>query len=277
MRLFINTNCLLGLTVFFFSLPLLVSAQYAPLIPVPGLDPNNLDMETFLKTVYILAISIAALIAVGKLMLAGFKYIGSEIVTDKSEAKKDVQSAIIGLLIILLAVAILRTINTSLVNLPKLESAPYINGIPHKSFNVVNPTIDDIDDIKNQINSCKKLTFYNDNTRCCSDEGTCPSSGITSDYLVGLSPDKNVYTISEIAGMATTSQEMLQKTDPNFEIVNPPAEFTRKTLESITRDCQIAAEYRNKSLVEVVILYQLDTRTRAGLKNILQNPLCIMK
>lgn len=95
---------------------------FEPLIPIPGITDANLDTETYLENLYILAISIAAFIAVAKITLAGFSYIGTDIVTTKGSAKKDIQSAIIGLVIILAAVSILRVINPDIVNLPTLEA-----------------------------------------------------------------------------------------------------------------------------------------------------------
>ena len=102
--------------------PHMAAAQsFIPLIP--GLAPTPGDMSSYLERVYILAISIAALIAVGKIILAGIKYTTSGVVTEKGAAKKDIQSALIGLLIILAAVVMLRTINPSLANLPALTPA----------------------------------------------------------------------------------------------------------------------------------------------------------
>ena len=105
-----------------FSVPQIVAAQnFIPLIP--GLSPTPGSMSEYFKALYFLAISIAALIAVGKIILAGIKYTTSGIVPEKQGAKEDIRSALVGLLIILTAVAVLRVINPSLANLPALTPA----------------------------------------------------------------------------------------------------------------------------------------------------------
>jgi hypothetical protein len=53
-------------------------------------------------------------LAVLKITIAGVKYMLSDVVTSKESAKKDIQGALFGLLIVLAAVIILNTINPSL-------------------------------------------------------------------------------------------------------------------------------------------------------------------
>ena len=103
------------------SMPFFASAEgYVNLVGIPGLDVNQQDFQEVLNTVFRIAIIAAALIAVIKLILAGVKYVMSGLVSDKNDAKADIQSALIGLLIILSAVLLLRTINPDIVNLPVL-------------------------------------------------------------------------------------------------------------------------------------------------------------
>lgn len=68
-----------------------------------------------------MAIIVAAVIAVIKLILAGAQYVLSGVVTDKANAKKDIRSALVGLLIILAAITLLTTINPNITNLPDLK------------------------------------------------------------------------------------------------------------------------------------------------------------
>lgn len=98
-----------------------VYAQYEPLIPIPGMG-STLDTEAYIRILYIVAIVIAAFVAVGKLAYAGFKYVASASVSQKTDAKQDIFGAIIGLVIILTAVAILTTINPQISNLAGLRS-----------------------------------------------------------------------------------------------------------------------------------------------------------
>lgn len=111
MKNFLITSCLIIL-----FLPILTFAQgYEPLVGIPGVNPNaSGGFDTYINTLYALSISIAALLAVIKIIIAGVKWMMTDIVTTKGEAKKDIQGALIGLLIVLAAVLILTVINPNL-------------------------------------------------------------------------------------------------------------------------------------------------------------------
>lgn len=94
---------------------------------IPFVEGNNVNTETFVQALYTLAIALAAFIAVLKIIGAGVKYALSEVVTSKEEAKKDIQNALLGLIIILAAVTILNTVNPNLTNLSALRNADPIN------------------------------------------------------------------------------------------------------------------------------------------------------
>jgi hypothetical protein len=72
------------------------------------------DFNDYINAVYVMFISIAALIAVIKIIIAGVKYMFSDIVTQKSEAKRDIQGALLGLLVVMAAVVVLTIINPDL-------------------------------------------------------------------------------------------------------------------------------------------------------------------
>ncbi len=88
---------------------------------------NDLNIENYINALYTAAISVAAILVVIKLILAGVKYMFSEIVTNKEEAKNDIKGALFGLIIILGAVTILNTINPNLTKLNFLEQASRVN------------------------------------------------------------------------------------------------------------------------------------------------------
>ncbi|MBY0538733.1 pilin [Patescibacteria group bacterium] len=94
------------------------AGEFVNLVGVPGIDSNGLpNLNAYINALYRLSISIAALLAVIKIVIAGAKYMLSDIVTHKEDAKKDIQGALIGLLIVIGAIIILNTINTDLTNL----------------------------------------------------------------------------------------------------------------------------------------------------------------
>ncbi|NCN12029.1 hypothetical protein GW937_01775 [Candidatus Kaiserbacteria bacterium] len=105
------------LTITAINIPSLVYAEktYKPLVGIPGVNPAS-DFDGYINSLYVLSISIAALLAVIKIVIAGVKWMLTDVVTSKSDAKKDIQGALIGLLIVLSAVLILTIINPNLVN-----------------------------------------------------------------------------------------------------------------------------------------------------------------
>lgn len=104
-------------------LPVLVGAAepippFQPLVGIPGVDADSVVKDggfgEYINALYRLSISIAALLAVVKIVAAGAKYMLSDIVTHKEDAKKDIEGALIGLLVIIGAVIILNTVNTDI-------------------------------------------------------------------------------------------------------------------------------------------------------------------
>ena len=91
------------------------AADFLPLVGIPGVtNAGNAGFGAYINALYRLSISIAALLAVIKIVAAGAKYMLSDIVTSKESAKDDIRGALIGLLIIIGAVVILTTINSDI-------------------------------------------------------------------------------------------------------------------------------------------------------------------
>lgn len=113
-------------TAVLVSVPLTAGAQ-STLVNI-GVDPNA-DFSGYLNTLYAIAIAVAALLAVLKIVIAGVKYMTSDIVTNKADAKRDIQGAIFGLLIVMSAMLILTIINPALTggsiggNISQLQAA----------------------------------------------------------------------------------------------------------------------------------------------------------
>jgi hypothetical protein len=116
--------------VLLISLPSVVfGADFQPLIGIPGFgdDYTSGDFNRYINTLYALSISIAALLAVIKIVVAGVKWMLSDVVTSKQDAKKDIQGALIGLLIVISAVLILTVINPALTKLT--FDAPFVGEV----------------------------------------------------------------------------------------------------------------------------------------------------
>jgi hypothetical protein len=94
------------------------TGQYSPLIgSLPGYSASGGSFATFINGLYAFSISIAAILAVLKIIIAGVKWMLTDIVSSKSDAKKDIRSALFGLLLILAAFLILNLINPNLLAL----------------------------------------------------------------------------------------------------------------------------------------------------------------
>lgn len=104
------------ITLILILLPVTLTGaqEYTPLVGIPGVADPNSDFSTYINSLYILSISIAALLAVIKIIIAGVKWMMTDVVTSKSEAKKDIRGALTGLLVVLSAVLILTVINSGL-------------------------------------------------------------------------------------------------------------------------------------------------------------------
>lgn len=115
--------------VFLFSLILLLPAiTFAQSMDTFQQIPfwnKQADSSSYIQALYTMAISVAAILVVLRLIMAGVQYMFSEMITSKQKAKETIQSALLGLLIILGAVTILTTINPNLVKLDVVgEGAP---------------------------------------------------------------------------------------------------------------------------------------------------------
>lgn len=127
------------LTITLLSIGTVVFAQestsatfYKSLVTIPGIDPNA-STEGYVNALYFLSITIAALLAVFRIIYGGIQYMLSDVVTSKSEAIKSIRGALLGLLIVLGAVLILNTINVNLTTLNIFQNAPAL--APFESTN----------------------------------------------------------------------------------------------------------------------------------------------
>ena len=102
-----------------YILPVVLFAQeegsYSTLIN-SNLQGGEGGFSGYLNNIYLMAISVAALLAVVKIIIAGVKYMLTDIVTSKEEAKKDIRTSLLGLIIIMSVVLILNVINPNLTS-----------------------------------------------------------------------------------------------------------------------------------------------------------------
>ncbi|MEZ4103879.1 MAG: hypothetical protein R3B60_01180 [Candidatus Paceibacterota bacterium] len=108
-----------------FLLPATALGQ-ATLVGIPGVSNPNTDLNTYINALYALSISVAALLAVIKIIVAGVKWMLTDVVTSKQDAKGDIWGATLGLLLIISAVLIFNTINPNITS-TSLFIAPVSN------------------------------------------------------------------------------------------------------------------------------------------------------
>jgi len=78
---------------------------------------QNADLATFFQTAFRAAITIGAILAVARIAYGGFLYMTKDSFSVKSDAKKIITDALIGLVLLLATVLILRQINPKILNL----------------------------------------------------------------------------------------------------------------------------------------------------------------
>ena len=93
--------------------PYTVAAQFVPLTNIPGLQGQSIN--DYVAALFYIAIGIAAMFAVVKLVIAGAKYMFSDVANTKQSAIEDIRGSILGLLLILATVIILNTVNQNIV------------------------------------------------------------------------------------------------------------------------------------------------------------------
>ena len=106
----------LGTSLTLLALPIMVQARLNIPNPAPGVLPANANSPAALLFLVInILLSIAGLLAVLFIIIGGFQYITSGANSELAEtAKKTIQNAIIGLVVIILSFIVVQVINQAL-------------------------------------------------------------------------------------------------------------------------------------------------------------------
>lgn len=150
-------NFLIAVLIF---LPVTALAQrqisYTPLEPLLGIDQsgNNPNFAAFLGGFFTLLLTAGGIVAVATLVFAGIVYMTSEVVGKKDEARKRIQKAVWGLLILISSYLILNTINPNLLAFKFFLGQASVGQQPASTYstriNSGTPTNRDIEDCENQ-------------------------------------------------------------------------------------------------------------------------------
>lgn len=156
-------------SIILFCLVLIPSVTFAQnfLVGIPGIGDPSGDFDGYIQAIYAMFISIAALLAVVKIIIAGVKYMFTDIVPQKTQAKKDIQGALLGLVVVLGAVLILTVINPELTNF----------NIVQNQINVPPPTGNSSDEdtsVCNEGRQCEVFLCVSEG--CISEEAACTTN-----------------------------------------------------------------------------------------------------
>ena len=96
-----------------------------PLIKTNTFDGSSKSMSELMNAFLSIAIVISAVLAVIMVAIGGFKYMTTDSVFQISGAKEQITNAIVGLLVVLMAILILWTINPQIVSLKLFDKTNY--------------------------------------------------------------------------------------------------------------------------------------------------------
>lgn len=253
------------------------SLNYVPMIDLPGVTnpaAGQTSFASYVSALYSVAIVVAALLAVIRLVLAGAKYMMTDVVSGKGEAINDIKGSLLGLLIIISAFVILNTINPNLTKIVIApDQQPGVGGAGMSGLiwispnnNITTPGSSSASDIQNQLNNCSNLLLLPDGSRCCNDNNQCPATNSQNNTpFSGFDPSR-VYTAQEIAALLQANQSV------NFVDLGPS--FVNYTQAQIDTQCAQAARARNTTVSSSFIINQ--NVANVGINTIQQRPICIL-
>lgn len=97
--------------------------EFVPLAPIPNLDTgSNATLGSYINSLFFLIISVAAMLAVIKVVIGGFQYMTQTSSTSATaKARETIRDAIIGLILLLSSYLILSIINPQILSLESLR------------------------------------------------------------------------------------------------------------------------------------------------------------
>lgn len=116
MERYSRTFLLTLLTILFIAPSLALAQEFVPLVGVPGVEPNTQKIDGYINALYFLSIGLAAAFAVVRIIYAGVQLMFSETPSARSDAKKSIGGALLGLILVLGAVTLLDEVNPNLKN-----------------------------------------------------------------------------------------------------------------------------------------------------------------
>ena len=259
---------LYSLAAFLTFIPVAVFAGDNNLVNLPIGETG--DFNDYINAVYLMFISIAALIAVVKIIIAGVKYMFSDIVTQKSDAKRDIQGALLGLLVVLAAVVVLTIINPDLTtfdpDITRTEMRQPIAGNSDSPANRMNQIMQNNPDtsFESCLNSCVERNGRTCDLATCQDEiATCESKNGTAEEIIenrsmACIYDSETFPCSEETVNINTGRNGAERTSTT-NVLNCDNAITTCTTAGLTPQYQ-----REEVRVAGIVIREAVLRTRDG-------------
>jgi hypothetical protein len=127
-----NKILILGLVLYLAAVLLAASGAFAQQgqklelkIPQPGGQVlEKATLSKYISGIFTFGLMVVGITALASIMYGGIRYMASDLITTKQDAKDQITSAIYGLLLLLFSYLILNTINPELVGLRTAEMEP---------------------------------------------------------------------------------------------------------------------------------------------------------
>ncbi|MEK7106877.1 MAG: hypothetical protein AAB899_01665 [Patescibacteria group bacterium] len=169
------------------------TASFCPLADVTGspklreLYSTDQNLVTYLNTLFKVAISVGAIIAVLRLLYAGYTYMASDVWTSKETAKGIFREVFLGLLLLLSIYIILYQINPNLLNLDvrlaPVTIAPATPSAPSADQQKLNRILEDEQRVRDTLGRLR-ITVNNERCRTVGQTG-CTNVGMLRVTAIG--------------------------------------------------------------------------------------------
>lgn len=112
---------IVGLMPFSF---VLAAENFVTLVPSLPIIGKQTDVPSLLNGLFAITVGIAAILAVLEFIIGGFQYMSSEALSQKGDGRSRMESAVLGLILILVSILILNTINPDITSLNIFRHVP---------------------------------------------------------------------------------------------------------------------------------------------------------
>jgi len=112
-----------GLLFTLFAPPAAYGAEgdFVPLVAIPNVNYATRSLGVYVNSAFNLIISLVAMLAVLRVITGGFKYMTTEAIGAKGDARETIQGAVFGLILLLGSWLILNTVNPQILDLSALQ------------------------------------------------------------------------------------------------------------------------------------------------------------